>query len=55
MALISSSLGLTGKDAVTFLSRYRCVDPLADEALSAPRPGSYFLWQEPVPVNNVNC
>lgn len=42
MALISSSLGLTGKDAVTFLSRYRCVDPLADEALSAPRPAHIF-------------
>ena len=42
MALICCCLGLAGRDAVTFLSRYCGIDSPADKALSAPRPDLNF-------------
>lgn len=42
MALICSSLGLTGRDAVTFLFHYCGINSPADTALSAPRPDLNF-------------
>jgi len=42
MALICFSLGLTGRDAVPFLSRCCGMDSPADKALSAPGPDLNF-------------